>query len=72
MRTSPYFPFESHFLDLSSNEEMVGISHSFCSDFQGMHLWESSLIQAHAQTLDRQSCRFRHGTASELNHVSIR
>ena len=59
-------------LDLSSSEETVRISHSFCSDFQGMHLWESSSIQVHAQTLNMQSCRFHHGTASELNHVSIR
>ena len=33
-------------LDLSSDEETVGMAHSFCSDFQGMHLWESSSIQA--------------------------
>ncbi len=69
--TSPYFPFGSHVLDLSSDEETVGFSHSFCSDFQGMHLWGSSSIQAHAQTPDMQSCRFHQGTASELNHVSI-
>ncbi len=59
-------------LDLSSNEVTVGISHSFCSDFQGMHLWESSSIQAHAQMVDMQSCRFHHGSASELNHISVR
>lgn len=36
----------NHVLDLSSDEETVVMAHSFCSDFQGMHLWESSSIQA--------------------------
>lgn len=44
--TWPFDPCGSHVLDLSSDEETVGVAHSFCSDFQGMHLWESSSIQA--------------------------
>ena len=57
-------------LDLSSDEETVEIAHSFCSDFQGMHLWESSFIQAPAQRLDMQSRSLHRGRARELNHVS--
>ena len=38
----------------------MGIAHSFCSDFKGMNLWESSSIEAPAQSLDVQSCSLHH------------
>lgn len=39
---SLYFPCGNHTLELNSNEETTGTAHSFCLDFQGMHLWEST------------------------------
>ena len=43
---TPAMPGEDNVPDLSFDEETVVSSHSFCSDFQGMHLRESSSIRA--------------------------
>ena len=37
-----YFPCGNHRLELNSNEKTTRTAHSFCSNSQGMHLWEST------------------------------